>query len=243
MGAGMLALFGGIVFLASFVQGVSGFAFGMIVLIVLPYLFSYTTALALTSMMTVVLLLYNSFLYRKYCAWKWIPLGLAAFAGGDICGVLVLRAVGDAPVWYILMGIMLIFMAAYLWWGQKRVTFTATNRNWVIFACTSGFVVGAFIVGLPILATFFLQATKSKEEYLGTMQMFSLFTVGFDTIVRVANGMVTAEVLTFTAISLVFIIAGLLVAHYLVQKMNADMLRKVVCVVMAVNGVIMFFHQ
>ena len=213
-GAGMLALFGGIVFLASFVQGVSGFAFGMIVLIVLPYLFSYTTALALT-----------------------------AFAGGDICGVLVLRAVGDAPVWYILMGIMLIFMAAYLWWGQKRVTFTATNRNWVIFACTSGFVVGAFIVGLPILATFFLQATKSKEEYLGTMQMFSLFTVGFDTIVRVANGMVTAEVLTFTAISLVFIIAGLLVAHYLVQKMNADMLRKVVCVVMAVNGVIMFFHQ
>ena len=62
MGAGMLALFGGIVFLASFVQGVSGFAFGMIVLIVLPYLFSYTTALALTSMRTVVLLLYNSFL-------------------------------------------------------------------------------------------------------------------------------------------------------------------------------------
>ena len=155
MSAEMLALFGGIVFLASFVQGVSGFAFGMIVLIVLPYLFSYTTALALTSMMTVVLLLYNSFLYRKHCAWKWIPLGLAAFAVGDICGVLVLRVVGDAPVWYILMGIMLIFMAAYLWWGQKRVTFTATNRNWVIFACTSGFVVGAFIVGLPILATFF----------------------------------------------------------------------------------------
>ena len=36
MTVGMVALFCGIVFLASLIQGISGFAFGMVVLMVLP---------------------------------------------------------------------------------------------------------------------------------------------------------------------------------------------------------------
>lgn len=47
MTVGMVALFCGIVFLASLIQGISGFAFGMVVLMVLPYIFGYTKALAL----------------------------------------------------------------------------------------------------------------------------------------------------------------------------------------------------
>ena len=42
------------VLVAAVVHGISGFAFGIIMLIVLPYFFSYSQALAMVSFMTVL---------------------------------------------------------------------------------------------------------------------------------------------------------------------------------------------
>ena len=90
MSIGAFVLFAGIVFFASVVQGISGFAFGLIVLMVFPHLFGYSDALVLANLMTLVLLIYNSFLYRRYCAWKWLTVGVSVFAvtdaGAEACG-------------------------------------------------------------------------------------------------------------------------------------------------------------
>lgn len=56
MSIGSLIIFCGIVFFASIVQGVSGFAFGLIVLMVFPHIFGYTSALAITNLMALFLL-------------------------------------------------------------------------------------------------------------------------------------------------------------------------------------------
>ena len=59
-----------IVLIAAIVQGVSGFAFGMMVLMVFPYIFGYTKSLVLASMMGLVLSAANAYIYRKYIDWK-----------------------------------------------------------------------------------------------------------------------------------------------------------------------------
>lgn len=51
MTAGTLAAFCAIVLVASVVQGISGFAFGMVVLMVFPYIFGYTKSLVLAALM------------------------------------------------------------------------------------------------------------------------------------------------------------------------------------------------
>ena len=235
-------LFAVVVFAASVVQGISGFAFGLIVLMVFPTLFGYTNALVLANLMTMVLLIYNSILYRKYCAWRWLPLGIPAFAVADLFGVLVLKRVGDAPIWYMLLGILFILMAVYLMWGQERLPIKVNKTTLVVFSLVTGVLVGAFGVGGPIMAAFFLVATKSKEEYLGTIQVVSFFGMALDMVFRIATGMVTLELLKLTGLGLVFLIAGVLVAKRLVRFIDARMLRRIVCVLMVLNGVVTLFH-
>lgn len=89
MGLETVVIFCGIVFLASMIQGISGFAFGMVVLTVFPYLFGYTKALVLASLMAVVVVSYNAYLYRKSVDWQWVPLWLTVFLVTDLASVLV----------------------------------------------------------------------------------------------------------------------------------------------------------
>lgn len=239
MSIGAFVLFAGIVFFASVVQGISGFAFGLIVLMVFPHLFGYSDALVLANLMTLVLLVYNSFLYRRYCAWKWLPVGVSVFAVTDLLGVLVLKRVGDSPIWYTLLGVMFILMAVYMMWGQNKLHIRANQVTLAIFSGVTGLLIGAFAVGGPIMAVFFMEACRSKEEYLGTIQMLSLFGMALDMAFRIANGMVTWALVGDTMKALIFLLAGVLVATRLVRRIDALMLRRIVCLLMLVNGVVM----
>ena len=242
MSIGSLIIFCGIVFFASIVQGVSGFAFGLIVLMVFPHIFGYTSALAITNLMALFLLTYNGYLYRKHANWSWVPLGIASSAIMDLVGIMILKHVGDNPVWHTLMGVLFILMAIYVLWGQNQIQLHPTRRTLVICMGISGLIMGMFVVGGPIAAAFFLVATKTKEEYLGTMQIISVFGVLIDVTLRVINGMYTFELVKFAFIGVVFMVVGLLIARKLVSRMDALMLRRIVCAVMAIDGLVMLLR-
>lgn len=243
MTIGSLVLFCSIVFIAAIVQGISGFAFGMVLLMVLPFLFSYSQALALAILMNAIVLIYSAVVYRKHCNWHWLPLGIFCFACGDLAGILVLKRVGDHPIWYALMGCMFILMAVFLLWGQQRVHIKANNKNLVVFSVLGGAVAGAFGAGGPIIATFFLEAARSKEEYLGTIQVLSLFGLSLDVIFRALNGMYTRTLISYAAIGLVFMFVGVYLAKRLVDHMNPLTMRKVVCGTIIFTGIAMFFQS
>lgn len=230
-------LFCAVVFLASIVQGISGFAFGLMVLMVFPELFGFTNAIALTNLMAVFLLAYNSFLYRKDCNWQWVPLGVAASAVGDLIGILILRRVGDSPAWDPILGVIFIFMAVYLLWGQSRVRLRGNKRNLIIFAGLGGLVTGLFSCGGPFVVTFMLAAARSKEEYISTLQVLQLVMVATDVLLRLASGMFTLEMAKFGLLGVAFMVAGLLIAQRLMRHIDALMLRRIVCVIIIIDGV------
>lgn len=62
MSVSQFVIFCTIVLIAAIVQGVSGFAFGMMVLMIFPYIFGYTKALVLAGMMGLVLSAANAFI-------------------------------------------------------------------------------------------------------------------------------------------------------------------------------------
>ncbi len=242
MGLETVVIFCGIVFLASMIQGISGFAFGMVVLTVFPYLFGYTKALVLASLMAVVVVSYNAYLYRKSVDWQWVPLWLTVFLVTDLASVLVLKQVGDNPIWYKLMGISFVLMAIYLLWGQKVIHVKANKVSLIFLASGSGIFTGIFGIGGPFMVAFFLEATKEKDAYLGTTQLICLFMMGLDVLLRAINGMFTADLVGYTLLGVIFMVAGLLVARRLVARMDALTLRRVICLIIMVDGVVMFFH-
>ena len=243
MTLGTIAAFCAIVLAASVVQGVSGFAFGMVVLMVFPYLFGYTKSLALAALMAMVVMFYNAWLYRRTIDWTWVPWWMGVFIVADLASVLVLKHVGENPIWYTLMGVIFILMALYLLWGQKVLHVQAGKSSLVVLAAASGIIMGMFGVGGPLMAAFFLEATKTKEDYLGTTQLMGGLTLTVDFIMRVANGMFSADLIGYTLLGLVFMIAGLFIARSLERRMNALTLRKIICLVILVDGVFMLFHN
>lgn len=243
MTIGALAAFCGIVFAASVVQGVSGFAFGMVVLMVFPYLFGYTKSLVLAALMATLVMLYNAFLYRKTIDWTWIPKWLLVYVVADLMGVLVLKRVGDHPIWYPLMGGIFILMALYLLWGQKIIHVQPGMSSLVVLSVLSGLIMGAFGVGGPLMAAFFLEATDSKEYYLGTSQLVLGLTLAIDFLLRVINGMFTVDLVGYTLLGVVSMAAGLYIAKALVRRMDALTMRKIICLVMMADGVFMLFHN
>lgn len=243
MTIGALAAFCGIVFAASVVQGVSGFAFGMVVLMVFPYLFGYTKSLVLAALMATLVMLYNAFLYRKTIDWTWIPKWLLVYVVADLIGVLVLKRVGDHPIWYPLMGGIFILMALYLLWGQKIIHVQPGMSSLVVLSVLSGLIMGAFGVGGPLMAAFFLEATDSKEYYLGTSQLVLGLTLAIDFLLRVINGMFTVDLVGYTLLGVVSMAAGLYIAKALVSRMDALTMRKIICLVMMADGVFMLFHN
>ena len=243
MTIGALAAFCGIVFAASVVQGVSGFAFGMVVLMVFPYLFGYTKSLVLAALMATLVMLYNAFLYRKTIDWTWIPKWLLVYVVADLMGVLVLKRVGDHPIWYPLMGGIFVLMALYLLWGQKIIHVQPGMSSLVVLSVLSGLIMGAFGVGGPLMAAFFLEATDSKEYYLGTSQLVLGLTLAIDFLLRVINGMFTVDLVGYTLLGVVSMAAGLYIAKALVSRMDALTMRKIICLVMMADGVFMLFHN
>ena len=236
-----LLIFGAVVFVAAVIQGISGFAFGIVVLRVFPYIFGYTASLALAPLMAFVLALYNGYLYRKSIDWQWILPWCAVFVVADLASVLVLKQYGDNPLWHKIMGVVFIFMAAYLMWGQSAFHLRISGKTMSVFAIVSGVIMGAFGVGGPPMAAFFMQACKSKEEYIGTIQMLNIFICIIDVALRAINGMVNVDLLGYTMLGLVFLFAGLLVAKRFVAHMDALAMRKFVCFFMVVSGVAMIF--
>lgn len=237
-----IVAFCSIVLIAAIVQGVSGFAFGMVVLMVFPYIFGYTKALVIAAMMWMVLSAANAYIYRKYIDWTWVPRWLCVFIVMELIGVLVVKKVGDSPIWYTLMGAMFIFMAIYLLWGQKIIHVKVNFSSMAILAALSGLIMGSFGVGGPLMAAFFLEATHSKEEYLGTIQGLGVIVASIDVILRSLNGMMSAELFGYTALGIIFMGMGLLIAKKLVSHMNALTMRRIICGVMVLNGIVMLSH-
>ena len=239
METSVFALYCGGVFIASLVQGISGFAFSMIALPLFLLFFSYTQSLALLNVLGLVITFYTSFLYRKDCEWRWIPLGTVASVAGDVLGILILRQVGEQPVWYPLLGLLFVALAAYLLWGQARVQLRVCKRNLILCAALAGFFTGICGVGGPIMAAFLLTATKSKMAYLSTMQIIWIGMMIVDVALRLSLGMMTVALGSLAFWGCVIMAAGLLLAKRLVRYMDPMLLRRIVCMVMMVTGVLL----
>ena len=60
---------------------------------------------------------------------------------------------------------------------------------------------------------------------------------------RMFNGMFPVNLFGFSLLGVLAMVAGLLIAKGLVSRMDALMLRKIICVVILVDGIIMLFNH
>ncbi|MCC6347721.1 MAG: sulfite exporter TauE/SafE family protein [Nitrospirales bacterium] len=226
-----------VIFLASLLQRVFGFAFMLIALPLLSFLLSMKVVVPLLSFFfallsgILVVQLHGKFAYKGV-----VPLIIGGIAGIP-AGVLFLLAFNDTLIKAIL-GIVLIVYSAYSLL-LKRVPFRFPGWAGYLFGFFAGALGGAFnITGPP--AVFYLSAKEgSKIDMIGSLSLFFCVTSILVLTLHAAVGNITHEI-TMTFLKLIpVMLAGMLAGGHILNRMNEDIYRKGLFLLLLVMGVML----
>lgn len=222
---------------ASFIQRVTGFGFGIFIMTILPLIMpSYGEATALSGLLAVVNSLYVSIRMWKSIPWKKLLPILLTFIVVSFFAIRMVAGIDDKLLKHIL-GVILIAVSIYFFFISERIRVRPTMPVQLTMGTASGLMGGFFAMQGPPAVLYFIACTDTKEEYLAITQAFFMFGNLMMTGFRAANGFVTPAVGIGWCCGLAGVAIGIWLGAKVFDRMPLPMLRKVVYAYMAVSGV------
>ena len=221
---------------AGLVQGVAGFGSGPIQMMTYPLHWSLPVAAAMSGCVSVPLNVNMLLTYRREVQWKKVLLPIVPYMVVCSAGISYSRLV-DQALLKKLFGLFLIVLAAYyLFWsnGEKK---PLNLPKTIVYVIVSALCDAFFGIGGPLMVLYYLNKTDSSKEYLGTIAAFFLCNGVYNTIYRIACGILTAEQLPLLPVGITAILVGVTAAHRLVDRLNDALLKKITYIMIGVSGV------
>lgn len=227
---------------AGVIQSVTGFGAPVILMLVIPYFFNMITAPAVSSTIAMGASIALAWRFRKDIEWNTALFPSAVYLAFSMVAIRFAKNM-DLDLLTLLFGIFLIILSAYFFFFSNRVPFKANWKTASICAAISGTTVGLFSIGGPLMAIYFVSASKKKESYLGNLQfMFAVSNV-VNLGMRIANGIYTFDLLPFTLIGFVSIMVGKQIGLRILDKINPDRLKKLIYAFVGISGAISVIQQ
>lgn len=222
---------------AGMVQGITGFGGGIVLMLVLPNLFALTQAAGVNSAILVFLNSTMVLVYRKHIRWNLvIPVFLYSIV---VASMTIHFAAGANPVIIKKMfGVFLLLLSVYYLFIKKdgRPAPMSVPVT-LVFLTAAAICDGLFGISGPMLVVYFLSRCEDRYEYLANLQTTFLLSGAYNTCFRIYSGILQPEHLPVILCGAAAIIAGGLIAKRLADKLNADILTKMIYVVIAFSGV------
>ena len=219
-----------------FVQGITGFGAGIVVMLVLPFALSVPEAAGVTGVASLALTMSMVLRYRHYAHLRAIALPAAGYITVSWASILIGRD-ADPAVMKGALGVFLIALAAYFLSG-KGSGFEPKGTAAVACVLVSGVCDGLFGIGGPLMVVYYLARIKDVKEYLGTIQAFFMITLAAATVMRLASGVLSVADAPLGAASVIGMLAGASAASRLVGKLDGELVRKATYVVIGFAGVV-----
>lgn len=234
-----------IVFLSSllggFVQTVSGFGCGIVIMLFLPYFMPILQASGLSVLVCVILNVLLVVKYRKSVNMKLVlaPAGIS-FLVSTICIYCSTRI--DLSSMKMIFSLFLIALAIYFIFFSEKIQLKSNPQTVIICASLAGAANGLFGIGGPPMALYFLTVTKEKEEYIGTTQTYFLLTSIYTTVVRIMGGILDKKVLLLAVPGVLAILLGEWIGVQVVDIISHKKMKQLIYVSLAAAGVITFLQ-
>ncbi|UCZ52736.1 sulfite exporter TauE/SafE family protein [Bacillus shivajii] len=225
----------------SFVQGVSGFGFGLIAMSFLPFFFTIkestllVVSLALVTCMSIVAQLY------RHIQWKQLIVLLSAALIGRIGAFFVLHFYGEMNIMKDILGVFLIGVVIYLFRSKGPKEGRVVNRTWlpISLGLLGGFVGGVFAVGGPFFVFYLMLIfSDNKYAYSANLQVTFLFTNSMTILLHGFNGDFTTDYVIYFIVGVATVLIGsrlgVLCFNYISQE-NMKKLAGIVVAIAAVN--------
>lgn len=224
-----------------FVQRVSGFGLGIFVMVFLPHFMpSHTASAAISCFFSCATTTYNAIHYRKDVSYKTvIPMIVASLI--TIPVAVYFSATVSSGIFKILLGTVLIILSIYFLFFNKHIRIKPNLKNGIISGGLGGILGGLFSTGGPPAVLYLNTATTDNITYFATIQFYFFFTNWYATIMRIANGIVTKDILIYSVIGIIGCMTGDFIGKIVFDKLNSNKLKFIIYIGMIISGIVMFF--
>ena len=156
---------------ASFIQRVSGFGFGIFIMTILPYLLpSYGESTTLSGLLALT----QSFIVvcqmHKYIVWKRVLPILCAFLVTSYFCIGCLASF-DSRFFMHLLGVALVLLSLYFLFLSKKIQIRPTLPMQLGMGSISGVMGGFFGMQGPPAVLYFVQSEQDKNHYAAQTQL------------------------------------------------------------------------
>lgn len=228
--------------LGGFVQSVTGFGAGIVIMLALPYFFDLIAAPGISSTAILGLTFLITWKYRRSIVLSKVAAPAALYTVFACGSVLVAKKL-DLGLLTLVFGIFLILLALWFIFFSKRFTMKGGPVSAVICSVISGIGAGFFGIGGPLMALYYAAVTEGRDEYLANLEFVFLVSGFIMNIVRVINGNYTIDLLPFTLIGIAAIAVGKVAGLKVGSRIPAGMMRKIVYITVLVSGLVTVLKQ
>ena len=232
----LAALAGGII------QPLTGFGSAVILMVAAQYFFDITIAPGVVSAICMFQSGIMAWNRRKSIDLKQILPPIALYT---VCSLAVINLLGsmDLHVLTAAFGGFLMLLALYFLFIAKRVSLKPGLAAGMLCSGFSGCCAGAFTVGGPMMALYFVAIARDKDTYVANMQFLFAATNLTNLAMRAVRGLYGAQYLPVTAVGVIFVLVGMVIGSALSKRMSGDVARQVVYIGVGVSGLVTLLQQ
>lgn len=232
-----LILIAAVSLIASFTQSVTGFGFGIVAMVFLPFFLPYTEANFLSSLLSTVTSAIVLITVFKKISWKNLVFPLI---GSLVFNYLAITFVKNAAndLLTLILGIGLFGLSVYFFFFSNKIKIRATWYTGLIAGSISGIMSGLFSIGGPPVVIYYLQSEDDTDSYLATISAYFVISGIISVTMKAFSGFVTEGIWLGIAVGLIGMLLGSLLGNLTRHKTNPKIIKKSVYAVMAVSGIV-----
>jgi uncharacterized membrane protein YfcA len=238
----VLLLFGAVVMLTHFLDGITGFGATVLALPFCTMLVGIRTAVPALTVFSWILSMFIVIIDRRHIVWHeffkitgLVILGLPA-------GMLLFSRLPERGL-KIILGIFMVIIAArgiYLSFRKTAKAIRVPGFLLNILLVIGGVVHGAFASGGPFVVIYATKNLPDKSNFRATLCMLWVTLNTVMIIQKFMAGAMTPAVGQAVLVTLPFLAAGMILGNLAHGRLRADMFTKLIYIVLFVSGIFMF---
>ena len=223
-------------------QSSIGFGFPIFAMIFMSMLFPFQTATTIPQAAGILGVGYFFFKYIKQVRWKVLsPFILSAIPVGMLCTLV--SADLDVSILKIYLGVVLILIALFFLFFDKKVHLKANAFSGIVLGGISGVLNGFFAIGGPPVALYLLPAINDKIPYIATANAYFFLFKIFNLAIRFTNGSLASEHIPFLIVSIISMVIGSLIGDKIMNRLPMNLMKKLVYIFVGVSGAVIIFQE
>ena len=225
--------------IASFIQRVTGFGFGIFVMMFFPFFLpSYGESVMLSGLLAGTTAFLITISNMHYVRWRMMGIIVLFNVIASFLAIEYMSSLSNETLKRCL-GVVLILIALYFLWGKNKANKLFLSR-WAqgIIGAISGIMGGMFAMPGPPVVLYCISSIDNKREYVVTLQAFSVIFNIFYTLFRAKVGFYSESTLLWWGAGLIGLMIGTSLGSRCSERISNQRLKQIVYIMMILSGIV-----